>query len=187
MTSKKTRRGSDRKGNIVDQILTARAESAHLSSRTQIREFLRQYVADVPVEDLDGRSTEIMAGIALGHLDFGATRRKGQAKLRIYNPTEKSYGYVSAYTFIEMVNDDMPFLVNSISAAVNRHGLSVHITVHPIIRVRRDGKGRLQSVCKPGDKSGLPESYIRLAIDRVTMRKCAEPASKRGYCAWRSF
>ena len=146
MTPKELRRGSDRKGNIVQDILAARAKSANLSSRKQVKLFLEQYVADVPVEDLEGRSTEIMARIALSHLDFGATRRKGQVKLRIYNPTEREHGYTSAYTFIEMVNDDMPFLVNSVSAAINRHDLGVHITVHPIIRVKRDAKGKIRSL-----------------------------------------
>ena len=166
MTRKPARRGSDRKSNIVSEILATRTDSAHLKSRAQIREFLGQYVADVPIEDLEGRSTEIMARIALDHLEFGATRRKGQVKVRIYNPTEDEHGYRSAFTFIELVNDDMPFLVNSITAAVNRRNLSVHITVHPIIRVHRDSKGQLQSVCKAGDHSGQPESYIRLAVDR---------------------
>ena len=166
MTPKELRRGSDRKGNIVQDILAARAKSANLSSRKQVKLFLEQYVADVPVEDLEGRSTEIMARIALSHLDFGATRRKGQVKLRIYNPTEREHGYTSAYTFIEMVNDDMPFLVNSVSAAINRHDLGVHITVHPIIRVNRDAKGKIRSLCKVGEDSGQPESFIRLAIDR---------------------
>ena len=166
MTRKPARRGSDRKSNIVREILETRATSAHIKSRAQIRHFLAQYVADVPIEDLEGRSTEIMAQIALSHLDFGAVRRKGQAKFRIYTPTEEEHGYTSAFTFIEMINDDMPFLVNSITAAVNRHDLSVHITVHPIIRVQRDAKGNLESVYKAGDKRGVPESFIRLAVDR---------------------
>jgi glutamate dehydrogenase len=163
---KEMRRGSDRKSAIVQDILAARVNTDHLGSRAQIKEFLSQYVSDVPVEDLEGRAPNIMARIALDHLAFGAQRRKGQAKLRIYNPTEEEHGYESAYTFVEMVNDDMPFLVNSVSAAINRHELGVHITVHPIIRLHRDAKGKIESVCKPGDESGRPESFIRLAIDR---------------------
>ena len=166
MTPKELRRGSDRKSNIVQDILASRARSEHISSRKQIRQFLDQYVADVPVEDLDGRSTEVMARIALSHLDFGANRRKGQTRLRIYNPTEEEHGYTSAYTFVELVNDDMPFLVNSVSAAINRHDLNVHITVHPIIRVDRDDDGNIKSICEPGTDRGQPESFIRLAIDR---------------------
>ena len=79
MTRKHTRRGSDRKANIVSEILATRCTSPHLKSRAQLREFLSQYFANVPIEDLEGRSTEIMAQIALSHLDFGAVRRKGQA------------------------------------------------------------------------------------------------------------
>jgi len=168
VTRKELRRGSDRKDSIVRQILAARVDFAPLSSRQQARVFLEQYVADVPVEDLEGRSPRIMATIALNHLKFGARRRKGRPCLRIYNPTEKEYGYESAYTFVEMINDDMPFLVNSVSAAVNRHDLAVHITIHPVIRIHRASDGKIINVCKPGDKSGAAESFIRLAIDRET-------------------
>jgi len=168
VTRKELRRGSDRKASIVQDILAARVSSELLSNRRQIRSFLEQYVADVPVEDLEGRSTRIMAEIALSHLDLGISRRKGRPLIRIYNPTEEEHGYTSSFTFVEMVNDDMPFLVNSVSAAVNRHELSVHITVHPIIRIKRDGDGNVEAVCRPGDKSGHPESFIRLAIDRET-------------------
>ena len=178
MTRKELRRGSDRKGNIVQEILAAPVKSKYLSSRKQIRHYLDQYIADVPVEDLEGRSTKIMAQIALSHLDFAATRNKGQAKLRIYNPNEKEHGYTSAYTFIEMINDDMPFLVNSLAAAINRHDLAVHITVHPIIRVQRDAKGKLKSIFETGKQKGQPESFIRLAMDRETDPKVLKALEK---------
>ena len=168
MTQKKLRRSSDRKKRIVQSIASAPVSSSVVPNSAELRSFLRQYVADVPVEDLEGRSTAIMAEIGVSHLEFGATRRRGQAKLRVYNPTEEQHGYTSAYTFIEMVNDDMPFLVNSVSAAINRHGLTVHITVHPIIRVCRDNRGRLRSVPAPGSDDGQRESYIRFAVDRET-------------------
>ncbi|MDH3547610.1 MAG: NAD-glutamate dehydrogenase, partial [Gammaproteobacteria bacterium] len=109
-----------------------------------------------------------MAEIAISHLDFATRRRKNHVQLRIYNPTEKQHGYSSVFTFIEMVNDDMPFLVDSVSAAIGRHGLAVHITVHPIIRVQRDRSGRVVSVAEPGQAEGHPESFIRFAVDRET-------------------
>ena len=168
MTRKELRRGSDRKDSIVEKILASRVRPSPLSSRQQAREYLSQYFADVPVEDLEGRSPRIMAQIALSHLEFATKRRKGRGQLRIYNATEAEHGYVSPFTFIEMVNDDMPFLVNSVSAAINRHDLAVHITIHPIIRVNRSSAGVLQSVCKPRDTGGRAESFVRFAIDRET-------------------
>ena len=146
MTNKKNRRGSDRKTSIVNDIVSTRVASKVLSNRKQARLFLEQYFSDVPASDLAGRSPDIMAGIAFSHLEFGAQRRKGQAKLRIYTPTEAEHGYASPYTFIELINDDMPFLVNSVTAAINRHDLTVHITVHPIIRVSRNKGGKLESI-----------------------------------------
>ena len=172
MASKENRRTGDMKKSIVDGIVAARVQSKALSKPSHIKRFLRQYVENVPVEDLQGRSEKIMARAALDHLEFGAKRRKGQARLRIFNPTVKEYGYTSAYTFVEMVNDDMPFLVDSVSSAINRHGLGVHITVHPIIPVKRDRTGKLTDICKPGEKGSSSESLIRFAIDRET-----DPAS----------
>ncbi len=168
MTKQELRRGSDAKERIVGAILSTRVQTGILQKRAQVKVYLSQYFADVPVEDLLGRSEKIMARIALDHLEFGATRKKGQALLRIYNPTEKQHGYTSNYTIIELVNDDMPFLVDSVSAAVNRQDLSTHITVHPVFQVSRDARGRLMSVAKRDADTGKAESYIRIAIDRDT-------------------
>ena len=168
VTQHELRRGSDLKTHIVKTIISSGAKSKTLSSRKQVQRFLTLYFADVPVEDLQGRSEQIMARVALDHLTFGKTRRKGRPLIRIFNPTQAQHGYKSNYTFIEIVNDDMPFLVNSVSAAVNRQGMAVHITVHPIIPVQRDTRGRIESIVKPGDRESKMESFIRLAIDRET-------------------
>jgi len=166
VTQQELRRGSDRKKRIVQRILTSRVQSKILGNKKQRTLFLDQYFADVPVEDLQGRAEHKMARAALDHLIFGAKRARKKPLLRIFNPTEEEHGYVSAFTIIEIVNDDMPFLVDSISAAINRLDMSVHITVHPIIRVARDTRGNLTSITKPDKTNGRLESYIRLAIDR---------------------
>ncbi len=168
MTRHEFRRGSDTRAHILDGITAARVQTDSLGSRQQVKHFLNQYFAHVPIEDLQGRSERGMALAALSHLDFGARRRRGQALVRVFNPTEDEHGYVSSYTLIEMVNDDMPFLVDSVTAAVNRQDLTVHITVHPLIRVRRDGRGRIQSIARPRDKDGKVESFIRIAVDKET-------------------
>ena len=166
MTTKAKRRGGDIRVEIVEKIVSSRLRSSTLKDPKQVKQFLQQYFADVPVEDLQGRSERIMARVALDHLEFGAKRRKGQALVRIFNPTEKEHGYESTFTFVEMVNDDMPFLVDSVAAAINRHNMVVHITVHPIVSVRRDKSGRLKKICGPQDDDAHSESYIRFAIDR---------------------
>ena len=111
---------------------------------------------------------------ALGHLRFGSVRRTGETILRIFNPTRSKSGWESNHTVIEMVNDDMPFLVDSLGMAVNKHGLSIHLTIHPIMRVRRDPEGRLVEVIESngdvgnGEGDGLLESFMHFEIDQVT-------------------
>jgi glutamate dehydrogenase len=182
VTNRSKRRVSDVRQGIVDSIVAARVSSRAVSDNKHLKRYLRQYFEDVPYEDIAGRSEEIMARIAVEHLEFGAARRRGQALLRIYNTTEKTHGYTSMFTFVEMVNDDMPFLVNSVLAAINRHGLAVQMTVHPIISVRRDGKGKLTGIADADDDEAIRESYIRFAITRETderaLRKLRQEINK---------
>ena len=165
MTPNENRRIGDIRQVIVDTIIAAPVKSRVLKKKAQIRRYLAQYFADVPVEDMQGRSEQIMARIALDHLEFADQRRGGRALVRIYNATEKDHGYTSAYTFIEMVNDDMPFLVDSVAAAINRHKLAVHITVHPIISIKRDREGEVTAITDPDDDEARSESFIRFAVD----------------------
>ncbi len=168
MTRQEMRRGSDARERIVDRIASSRVPTDILGSRAEIRRYLFEYFAHVPYEDLEGRSERIMARIALDHLAFARTRRRNKALLRIFNPTEAEHGYESQFTIIEMVNDDMPFLVDSVLSAINRQELTVHITVHPVIKVERDGRGRLKSVLDADSSEGTSESYVRFVIDRET-------------------
>ncbi len=166
MPKKQLRRSSDISERLIDELVATRAESKTLADHKQRDLFLRQYFGNVPVEDIQGRSLEKLAQAAMSHLDFAATRKPGQPLLRIDNPSAKKHGYLSAYTIIEMVNDNMPFLVDSVSAAIDRQNLTVHMTIHPVLRVRRDAGGRLQEILARTDDGGQTESFIRFAVER---------------------
>ena len=168
MTRTELRRGSDVKEHILAAIVSSRVQSDTLSGRLQIKLFLSRYFAHVPYEDLQGRDEKTMARAALAHLEFGARRKKGKPLIRFFNPTLEEHGYESAFSFIEMVNDDMPFLVDSVLAAINRQGLTVHITVHPVIRVQRNKQGKIETIAAPDSGVGHLESFIRFAIDKET-------------------
>ena len=166
MATKQLRRASDLSEDLVESIVSSKPRSASLAARKDVDAFLRLYYADVPYEDLHGRPPQIMGQAAVAHLDFARVRKPGKALLRIINPEKKQHGYQSAYTIIEMVNDNMPFLVDSVSAAINRHGLAIHMTIHPVLRVQRDGRGRLQRVGERENDNGNVESFVRFTVDR---------------------
>jgi glutamate dehydrogenase len=166
VATKQLRRASDLSGELVDTIIASKPRSRSLSAKKDIDAFLRLYYADVPYEDLHGRPPQIMGQAAVAHLDFARIRKPGTALLRIINPETKKHGYQSAYTIVEMVNDNMPFLVDSVSAAINRQGLAIHMTIHPILRVKRDGRGRLQRIAELSEEVGNAESFVRFTVDR---------------------
>ena len=178
MTTKQNRRSYDARQEIIDAILASHATSRILKNKSDIKRYLQQYFANVPHEDIAGRDEEIMARVALDHLEFGVERRRGHALLRIFNANEKEHGYTSAYSFVEMINDDMPFLVDSVATAIKHQNLAVHITVHPIISVKRDDKDRLTGVANPDDEEAYPESFIRFAITRTTDEKLLKSLRK---------
>src|SRR5690606_3536196 len=85
-------------------------------------------------------------------------------------PSTRGEAYKSTHTIVEMVNDDMPFLVDSTSMALAKHGYAVHLTIHPIFKVIRDKRGELEQIVAPHEDlvGAQQESFIRVEIDRET-------------------
>src|SRR5688572_33331994 len=104
-------------------------------------EFARLYYAEVDPEDLAQRPAADLQGAAAAHLAFGKAFAGGKAEIRAYNPVRERDGWASTHTVVEIVNDDMPFLVDSVTMEVNRQGLTLHLLVHPVLRVEREDKG----------------------------------------------
>jgi len=132
-------------------------------------EFADQYYAQVAPEDLAERSLPDLYGAAMSHWHFARTFAGGAAKLRVFNPRIDEHGWQSTHTVIEIVNDDMPFLVDSIAMEVNRQGLTMHLIVHPVLKVRRDAEHRLVGLARERDEAGGRfESLIHVEVDRRT-------------------
>jgi glutamate dehydrogenase len=134
-----------------------------------IENFARLYYAGVDPEDLAARSPADLQGAAAAHLAFGRTFSAGRASIRAYNPVREQHGWQTTHTVIEIVNDDMPFLVDSVAMEVNRQGLTLHLVIHPVLRMTRDAKGQLLSVSAPGASAeGRLESFMHVEVDRQT-------------------
>ncbi|HLZ96808.1 MAG TPA: NAD-glutamate dehydrogenase [Steroidobacteraceae bacterium] len=135
-----------------------------------VRAYLRAYYANVDAEDLAGRQPSELAVMASSHLKL-ARRRRGRAMVRVFNPSLRDDGYTSAHTVIEMVNDDMPFLVDSIGLALTQRSLTLHFLAHPVFAVTRDAAGNLQSIEERGKSDGAKnqrlESFQHIEVDRI--------------------
>ncbi len=67
---------------------------------------------------------------------------------------------------LAIVNDDMPFLVDSIAAMVGADGIAIDRVIHPVLPVTRDGEGQLQAI----GTGGKSESFIYLEMERADAR-----------------
>src|SRR5919109_1201287 len=123
--------------------------------------FAHFYYAEVDPDELQARAPVDLEGAAAAHLEFARRFSSGSAKVRAYNPVREQHGWQSTHTVIEVVNDDMPFLVDSVAMEVNRQGLTLHLVIHPVLRVLRDDSQELLSIEKPSDSAhGRLESFM---------------------------
>src|SRR5215212_5856725 len=165
------------KDELLDKVLARVREQLPEDQAPQVEEFARQYYAWIPVEDLEGRSPVDIYGAVVAHWNFARQRTPGSSKARVYNPNFEEHGWQSTHTVLEIVTDDMPFLVDSTRMGVNRQGYAIHLMLHPIMKVRRDDVGRLVEVLDPDSEEdgAIPESVIHVEVDRQT-----EPGALEG-------
>ena len=130
-----------------------------------LERFLLTVFDRVPAEDVLARSAESLYGAAVGLWKFVEHRPSATVKVRVFNPGIAEHGWTSPHTIVDIVNDDnMPFLVDSVSAEIERHELATHLIVHPTVGMRRDGAGRRIEMA--ARDSGAPvESLMHLEID----------------------
>ena len=161
-------RESDLRSERLDQIVALMRGKVAADQSTTLEAFTRQYFDQVDAEDLAERELADLYGAALSHWNFARKREPGTARVRVFNPTVAEHGWQSTHTIIEIVNDDMPFLVDSVTMGVNRQGLTLHLIVHPLVAVRRGRDGTLQGLAAPVTAEEGRESFIHVEVDRIT-------------------
>jgi len=150
-----------------DAVLEQIANKLPADQAALIEPFARRWFGQVAPEDLADRSVDDLYGAVVSHWQF-VRKHRGGTRLRVYNPKLEEHGWESTHTVVEIVNDDMPFLVDSITLEVNRQGLTLHLIIHPVMRVVRDEAGQYLGIAEDGDTRGHYESIIHVEVDRRT-------------------
>ncbi|MFE5480080.1 NAD-glutamate dehydrogenase [Nocardia sp. NPDC056541] len=104
------------------------------------------------------------------HMELAAVRMPGKASVRVHHPDDGT-GMGAA---VQVVTDDMPLLVESITAALGRMQVSVSEVIHPIFEVIRDEEGHLTGAAAHEvdghGATGLTESWMHLQLHPSTGR-----------------
>jgi glutamate dehydrogenase len=159
----------DKKHELLERVVDRLHDRLREPQADLAEAFCRRYYRSVSPDDLIDRDPLDLYGAALAHLRLGEQREAGQAKIRVYNPQVEQHGWQSTHTVVEIVNDDMPFLVDSVGMALNRLGLMIHLTIHPVVPVRRSADGTLEDVLETGRANGgeaALESFMHVEVDR---------------------
>ena len=149
------------KHTLID---TVAAEAAAVPQGARVEErFIRDFYKNVPPDDLLRRSPQDLLAAAASLWGYMAERRPGKAKLRVLNPHEPENAWTRGRTIVQICNDDMPFLVDSVTAALNRLELVVNLVIHPVVSAERDNFGRLEGLGK--DRPGAQrESVMQIEL-----------------------
>ena len=164
------RRLEESKADLLERAVeTARGDDPGLAS------LVGRYYRHTAPEDLVGRDPVDVLGAVLSHRRAAQKRPQGTAVVRAFTPGVESHGWASGHTVIEVVTDDMPFLVDSVTASLGVQGRALHLVVHPQMVVRRDVVGELLEVVAvdaedveetPAD--AVVESWMHIEVDRET-------------------
>ena len=121
-----------------------------------------------------------------------APRAPGRGARRRYSTRiPQRDGFDSPHTIVLVVTDDMPFLVDSLNVVFNQAEVAVHLIVHPVLSVKRDGRGRLVDVAAAPKDGARSESWQLFKVDLPGRSGPARaPAGTRSKprsptCAWR--
>ena len=135
----------------------------------EVSVFLRHYFRHVDAMDVDERSVEDLFGLVVSHFRLATQRPSARAAIAIRTPSQGDDGWTAGgATVVQIVTDDRPFLVDSVTMEVLRQGWSIREVFHPQYLVRRDLSGTLRGIVTAaeaaGDPAVLPESWMHLEI-----------------------
>jgi glutamate dehydrogenase len=180
-------RQDEERDEAKDELLEKAVQLVHsrrsggLSTSQDVASLLPVYYRHVALEDIKGRSPTDIYGAAVSHFRTAAERPQGTATVRVFTPTVDEHGWsADGHTVVEIVTDDMPFLVDSVTMCLSRSERALHLVIHPQLLVQRDVTGQLSRLLRGdaeryGDGEDPPdvlrESWMHVEIDRETDRE----------------
>ena len=152
----------------LESICAALRKRYPASQQPQALAFAAEFYRRMEEDEFPHHPPGEWAAMAADMLEFVRTRKPGTAKVRVFNPTARANGWESPHTVLQIVNDDMPFLVDSVSMVLSGLGIGVQVLGHPVLRIARDKAGKLTAI-----DEGKSESLMLLEIDRQPAEEIA--------------
>jgi glutamate dehydrogenase len=162
---------SDARTGVIQHIHEYALERMAPEQLRLLLPLVKRYYDRVAAEDLVARAVPDLFGTALAHLRLARHRGPTGSKVAVFSPTFDEHGFASPHTVVQVVTDDMPFLSDSLTTELTRHGFGLHFAIHQVFVVERSPDGELLAVLDDGegrsaDDTTLRESFHHIEIDR---------------------
>ncbi|SDP55447.1 NAD-glutamate dehydrogenase [Lentzea jiangxiensis] len=154
---------------VRDELIERAAANA-----PELADLIRLFYRHVPAEEVNDDDPVDLVGAVRSNYQLAESRVPGRAVVRILNPTRSADGWQCPVTVVQVVTDDMPYLVDSVASELTRAGVQVQRVVHPIVVVRRDPvTGERTEVLPTADPADPPadalaESWMNIEVDLIT-------------------
>lgn len=134
------------KTRLIDESLKIFLEPLPKKAHKNAEVFFRQFYAHFNHEDMHPFTPISLSQTFMSLWELIQNREPDQAKYRIYRWKPGKQEHQSERLIIDIVNKNMPFLVDSLTELLQRHKLHAHILVHPIVCVERDTSNNLVTI-----------------------------------------
>ncbi|MGE3318752.1 MAG: NAD-glutamate dehydrogenase [Candidatus Berkiella sp.] len=165
-----TRRLEEARDELIGRVINLVKEKLPADETKLIDSFVKQYYLSAAPEDLLDRNIIDLYGALVSFWHFINHRGPHETKVRVYNPQFEQHGWQSTHTVIEIANDYLPFLIESVGMVINRLGYNIHLILHTNgLKIERDEKGLINNVYmgKSNNNNVRPtEMPIFIEIDR---------------------
>ncbi|MGN6792482.1 MAG: NAD-glutamate dehydrogenase [Streptosporangiaceae bacterium] len=157
--------------------------------------YLHCYYRHVDSSDLMAAGPRRVGAVGAAHAQLAALRPQGRAMVRVRPGAEATL--LPDRDVIDVVTDDMPFLVDTLTMTLAAHEVVPDLVVHPQLVVRRDVTGALREVVKPnekhvadypsavdGDADAITESWSHIEVAKLASGKATAIAADLEHALW---
>ena len=136
------------------------------ANKSLFEDFYRYFYVSAPYADIQGWDEDDMYFAAASIFEFSQNLDQPY-KIRVYNEADDD-NWALDRTVIEIVSDNVPFIVDSVTAALHRRGFHLHFITHPMMEVSRDKSGKLQKIDEfsVDSQRSASESFIHIQLNR---------------------
>ena len=158
----------------ISQLIKKKVPS---ESTDLVEKFATLLYKNMSSHDLSDRNDSDMYGATLSLWSSLNEHTDIEPVIHVFNPSVSKNGWKSSHTIIEVIINDMPFLVDSIRIALNRLGLSLHLMISSPLKIVKDKQLNIINIASSIDtdvKATTQETVFFIEIDRQSNQQALD-------------